>query len=197
MSNNKKQRTSATCSSENTTGNAYSAILNLSSSLTNRITNKLHPDATIADLGKPMEAYYDEKTKRWILPGDDDFVHSAAAVARRSATYSSENTTGNAYSAILNLSSFCGQVWSSLTNRIINKLHPDTTIADLGKPMEAYYDEKTRRWNLPGDDFVHSAVEDANKPLSTCNRFCTFLPTHHEKIAPMNDRQNCGTDYNG
>ncbi len=35
------------------------------------ITKKLNPDATIADAGKPMEAYYDEKAKRWIFPGDD------------------------------------------------------------------------------------------------------------------------------
>ncbi len=136
-----------------------------------------------------MEAYYDEKTNRWILPGDDDFVDPAAAVAKRSAAYRSDHTTGDAYSAILNLSSFCGQVWSSLTNRIINKLHPDITIADLGKPMEAYYDERTNRWILPGDDdFVNLAAAVANKPLSTCNHFCTFLSKHHEKIAHMNDR---------
>merc|ERR1712038_366389 len=40
-------------------------------SLGNWITKKLNPDATIADGGKPMEAYYDDKLGRWIFPGDD------------------------------------------------------------------------------------------------------------------------------
>jgi hypothetical protein len=35
------------------------------------MTKRLNPDATTADLGGGMEAYYDEKLKRWIFPGDD------------------------------------------------------------------------------------------------------------------------------
>lgn len=35
------------------------------------LTKKLNPDATEADVGDAMEAYYDEKLKRWIFPGDD------------------------------------------------------------------------------------------------------------------------------
>jgi hypothetical protein len=31
----------------------------------------MNPDATEADVGGKMEAYYDEKVKRWIFPGDD------------------------------------------------------------------------------------------------------------------------------
>jgi hypothetical protein len=31
----------------------------------------MNPDAAIADTGEKMEAYYDEKLKRWIFPGDD------------------------------------------------------------------------------------------------------------------------------
>ena len=31
----------------------------------------MNPDASIADTGGKMEAYYDEKLKRWIFPGDD------------------------------------------------------------------------------------------------------------------------------
>jgi hypothetical protein len=31
----------------------------------------MNPDANIANPGKKMEAYYDEKLKRWIFPGDD------------------------------------------------------------------------------------------------------------------------------
>mmetsp|Transcript_15205 Transcript_15205/g.31354 ORF Transcript_15205/g.31354 Transcript_15205/m.31354 type:complete len:596 (-) Transcript_15205:105-1892(-) len=34
-------------------------------------TKKLNPDATTADLGGQMEAYFDEKAGRWIFPGDD------------------------------------------------------------------------------------------------------------------------------
>lgn len=35
------------------------------------INKKLNPDATTADVGDEMQAYYDEKLKRWIFPGDD------------------------------------------------------------------------------------------------------------------------------
>jgi hypothetical protein len=35
------------------------------------LTKKLNPDATKADIGGPMEAYFDEKLKRWVFPGDD------------------------------------------------------------------------------------------------------------------------------
>lgn len=35
------------------------------------VTKKLNPDATEADLGGKMEAYYDKKLGRWIFPGDD------------------------------------------------------------------------------------------------------------------------------
>lgn len=31
----------------------------------------MNPEAKIADPGMKMEAYYDEKLKRWIFPGDD------------------------------------------------------------------------------------------------------------------------------
>ena len=40
-------------------------------SLTSWIAGKLNPNATQADVGEAMEAYYDEKTKRWIFPGED------------------------------------------------------------------------------------------------------------------------------
>lgn len=40
-------------------------------SLSGWIAKKLNPDATVADAGGAMEAYYDEKLKRWIFPGDD------------------------------------------------------------------------------------------------------------------------------
>ena len=40
-------------------------------SIGNWLTKKLNPDATQADIGGEMEAYYDEKLKRWIFPGDD------------------------------------------------------------------------------------------------------------------------------
>ncbi len=35
------------------------------------VTKKLNPDATEADLGGKLEAYYDKKLGRWIFPGDD------------------------------------------------------------------------------------------------------------------------------
>jgi len=35
------------------------------------VAKKLNPDATEADLGGKMEAYYDKKLGRWIFPGDD------------------------------------------------------------------------------------------------------------------------------
>lgn len=40
-------------------------------SIGNWLTKKLNPDATQADVGGSLEAYYDEKLKRWIFPGDD------------------------------------------------------------------------------------------------------------------------------
>ena len=33
--------------------------------------SRLHPDASLADVGEKMEAYYDEKLKRWVFPGED------------------------------------------------------------------------------------------------------------------------------
>ena len=41
--------------------------------LSKLLRKKLDPDskATVADVGEEMQAYYDEKLKRWIFPGDD------------------------------------------------------------------------------------------------------------------------------
>lgn len=36
-----------------------------------RITKLLNPDATTADLGEGMQAYYDEKRKVWVFPGEN------------------------------------------------------------------------------------------------------------------------------
>ena len=44
------------------------------------ITKKLNPDANIADTGMDMEAYYDEKLKRWIFPGDDPDTMGSSAL---------------------------------------------------------------------------------------------------------------------
>ena len=35
------------------------------------MTKWLNPDATKADIGEPMQAYYDEKRKVWVFPGED------------------------------------------------------------------------------------------------------------------------------
>lgn len=35
------------------------------------MTKWLNPDATIADVGEGMQAYYDEKLKVWVFPGED------------------------------------------------------------------------------------------------------------------------------
>lgn len=35
------------------------------------VTQWLNPEATKADLGEQMEAYYDPAIKRWVFPGDD------------------------------------------------------------------------------------------------------------------------------
>jgi hypothetical protein len=35
------------------------------------MTKWLNPDATTADLGEGMKAYYDEKRKVWVFPGED------------------------------------------------------------------------------------------------------------------------------
>jgi hypothetical protein len=35
------------------------------------MTKWLNPDATTADLGEGMQAYYDEKLKIWVFPGED------------------------------------------------------------------------------------------------------------------------------
>lgn len=37
----------------------------------NQITKWMNPDATTADLGEKMEAYYDKEKKVWIWPGED------------------------------------------------------------------------------------------------------------------------------
>jgi hypothetical protein len=39
--------------------------------LKDKVTKWLNPDATTADLGDKMEAYYDEKLKVWVFPGED------------------------------------------------------------------------------------------------------------------------------
>jgi len=39
--------------------------------LTDWVTKKLNPDATKADLGDGMQAYYDEDKKVWVFPGED------------------------------------------------------------------------------------------------------------------------------
>jgi hypothetical protein len=36
-----------------------------------KMTKWLNPDATTADLGEGMQAYYDEKRKVWVFPGED------------------------------------------------------------------------------------------------------------------------------
>ena len=36
-----------------------------------KVTKWLNPDATQADLGEGMQAYYDEKLKVWVFPGED------------------------------------------------------------------------------------------------------------------------------
>ena len=36
-----------------------------------KVAKWLNPDATTADLGDKMEAYYDEKLKVWVFPGED------------------------------------------------------------------------------------------------------------------------------
>ena len=41
------------------------------SNLTGSIAKRLNPDATVADTGEEMQAYYDEKLKRWIFPDTD------------------------------------------------------------------------------------------------------------------------------
>lgn len=35
------------------------------------VTKKLNPDATTADIGESMQAYYDEDKKVWVFPGED------------------------------------------------------------------------------------------------------------------------------
>ena len=39
--------------------------------LKSRMTKWLNPDATTADIGESMQAYYDEKLKVWVFPGED------------------------------------------------------------------------------------------------------------------------------
>jgi hypothetical protein len=36
-----------------------------------KVSKWFNPDATTADLGDRMEAYYDDKLKVWVFPGDD------------------------------------------------------------------------------------------------------------------------------
>jgi hypothetical protein len=35
------------------------------------VTKWLNPDATTADMGEGMQAYFDEKNKVWVFPGED------------------------------------------------------------------------------------------------------------------------------
>jgi len=39
--------------------------------ITEKMNKWLNPDATTADLGEGMQAYYDEKRKVWVFPGED------------------------------------------------------------------------------------------------------------------------------
>ncbi len=38
------------------------------SSLVQKVTKVVHPEATVADLGGDMQAYWDKKTKKWVFP---------------------------------------------------------------------------------------------------------------------------------
>lgn len=40
-------------------------------SIGSKIAKYFNPEAVVCDPGEKMEAYYDEKLKRWIFPGDD------------------------------------------------------------------------------------------------------------------------------
>ncbi|GMF38180.1 unnamed protein product [Phytophthora fragariaefolia] len=40
------------------------------SGISSFIATKMNPEAKVAKLGEQMEAYYDEKTKRWVFPGE-------------------------------------------------------------------------------------------------------------------------------
>ena len=53
--------------------NFHLSIIGSTGWLSKLLRKKLDPDskATVADVGEEMQAYYDEKLKRWIFPGDD------------------------------------------------------------------------------------------------------------------------------
>lgn len=65
------------------------------------LTRKLNPDATEADVGDAMEAYYDEKLKRWIFPGDDP-NEVAKPLAPPPTTPVVKHETGSVSTPILN-----------------------------------------------------------------------------------------------
>ena len=53
-----------------------------------------------------------------------------------------------------------------IRNYFLAKLHPDAHVATVGGEMEAYYDEKERRWIFPGDD-PNEAPPSAGPPPTT------------------------------
>mmetsp|Transcript_24937 Transcript_24937/g.32397 ORF Transcript_24937/g.32397 Transcript_24937/m.32397 type:complete len:205 (-) Transcript_24937:316-930(-) len=48
-------------------------------SITGWITKKMYPDATEADIGEEMQAYFDEKLGVWVFPGEEDKAAEVAA----------------------------------------------------------------------------------------------------------------------
>ena len=56
------------------------------------MTKWLNPDATTADLGEGMQAYYDEKRKVWVFPGEDPEEKAKPIGPPPTATTAAEST---------------------------------------------------------------------------------------------------------
>jgi hypothetical protein len=62
-------------------------------------TKRLNPDATVADTGEEMKAYFDERRKVWVFPGEDP-DEKAKATAGPPPTVIKETAAAPAPSAV-------------------------------------------------------------------------------------------------
>jgi len=105
----------------------------------------LDPDeelkAKISDGGEKMEAYYDEKLKRWIFP-EEDLSEAAAPPDVPMKEESPDTQTEEAPEP----------------DSPTAEKGEEAKISNGGEKMEAYYDEKLKRWIFPEEDLSEAAA---------------------------------------
>jgi len=105
----------------------------------------LDPDeelkAKISDGGEKMEAYYDEKLKRWIFP-EEDLSEAAAPPDVPMKEESPDTQTEEAPEP----------------DSPTAEKGEEAKISNGGEKMEAYYDEQLKRWMFPEDESAEAAT---------------------------------------